>query len=97
MATFISLLQFTDKGISAIKESPKRATSWAAKVQKMGIQVKDQYWCLGGYDGVIVFEAPDVETATAALLAVDMLDNVRTHTLQVFKAGEMEKILGKVT
>ena len=34
----------------------------------MGVKVTGIYWTLGAFDGVIVCEAPDEETATAALL-----------------------------
>jgi uncharacterized protein with GYD domain len=33
MATYISLVQFTDKGIQAAKETTQRVAEWASKVQ----------------------------------------------------------------
>jgi hypothetical protein len=33
--TYISLVQFTDKGIQAAKETTQRVAEWAAKVQSM--------------------------------------------------------------
>src|SRR5262245_57561099 len=96
MPTYISLVHFTDKGIQAVKNTTKRGADWASKVQKLGVSVKQIYWTLGAYDGVCVFEAPDDETATAALLSADMLDNIRTQTLRAFTAQEMEKVLSKI-
>jgi uncharacterized protein with GYD domain len=96
MPTYISLTQFTDKGIQGVKETTRRAATWTAQVQKMGVTVKQIYWTMGAYDGVCIFEAPDDATATAALLSADMLDNIRTQTLRAFTAPEMEKILAKV-
>ena len=49
---------------------------------------------LGAFDGVIVLEAPDEETATAALLHLGALGNTRTQTACAFDAAEMQKILG---
>ena len=69
---------------------------WAAKVQSMGVSVKQMYWTLGEYDQVCVFEAPDDETAASVLLAADLLGNIRTQTLRAFTASEMKKILAKV-
>ena len=57
MPTYISLVQFTDKGIQAAKETTQRVADWAAKVQSMGVSVKQMYWTLGEYDQVCVFEA----------------------------------------
>jgi uncharacterized protein with GYD domain len=96
MPTYISLVQFTDKGIQAAKETTQRVADWAAKVQSMGVNVKQMYWTLGEYDQVCVFEAPDDETAASVLLAADLLGNIRTQTLRAFTASEMKKILAKV-
>jgi uncharacterized protein with GYD domain len=96
MPTYISLVQFTDKGIQAAKETTQRVADWAAKVQQMGVSIKQMYWTLGQYDQVCVFEAPDDETAAAVLLAADMLGNIRTQTLRAFTTLEMEKILKKL-
>ena len=50
MATYISLVQFTDKGIHAAKETTQRVADWAAKVQSKGVTIKQMYWTLGHYD-----------------------------------------------
>ena len=96
MPTYISLVQFTAKGIQAAKETTQRVADWATRVQSMGVRVKEMYWTLGEYDQVCVFEAPDDETAASVLLAADMLGNIRTQTLRAFTASEMEKILAKM-
>ena len=96
MPTYISLVQFTDKGIRAVKETTQRVADWATKVDSMGVSVKQMYWTLGEYDQVCVFEAPDDETAASVLLAADLLGNIRTQTLRAFTASEMQKILARV-
>jgi uncharacterized protein with GYD domain len=95
MPTYISLVQFTDKGIQAVKETTQRVTDWAAKVKSMGVSVNDMYWTLGRYDQVCVFEAPNDETAASVLLAADMLGNIRTQTMRAFTRSEMKTILDK--
>jgi uncharacterized protein with GYD domain len=96
MPTYISLVQFTDKGMQAAKETTVRVADWAAKVQSKGVSIKQMYWTLGQYDQVCVFEAPDDETAASVLLAADMLGNIRTQTLRAFTTSEMERILANV-
>ena len=96
MPTYISLVQFTDKGIQAVQETTRRVADWAAKVQSLGVRIKEMYWTLGSYDQVCVFDAPDDETAASVLLAADMLGNIRTQTMRAFTTPEMEKILAKV-
>jgi uncharacterized protein with GYD domain len=96
MPTYISLVQFTDKGIQAAKETTQRVADWASKVKSRGVSIKEMYWTLGQYDQVCVFDAPDDETAASVLLAADLLGNIRTETLRAFTASDMEEILGKV-
>jgi uncharacterized protein with GYD domain len=96
MPTYISLVQFTDKGIQAAKETTHRVAEWASKVKSKGVTIKEMYWTLGHYDQVCIFDAPDDETAASVLLAADLLGNIRTQTLRAFNASEMENILTKV-
>jgi uncharacterized protein with GYD domain len=96
MPTYISLVQFTDRGIQAAEKTTQRVAEWAAKVKTMGVSIKEMFWTLGHYDQVCVFEAPDDETAAGVLLAADMLGNIRTQTMRAFTAAEMEKILAKM-
>ena len=96
MPTYISLVQFTDKGIQAARQTTQRIADWAADVQSMGVTVKQMYWMLGQYDQVCVFEAPDDGTAASVLLTADMLGNIRTQTMRAFTTSEMDKILAKV-
>jgi uncharacterized protein with GYD domain len=96
MATFITTIQFTDQGIKAIQDTCKRAAAFKAAAKKMGVKVSEVYWTLGAFDGVIVFEAPDEATATAAMLHLTSRGNVRSQTARAFNAGEMEKVLAKL-
>jgi uncharacterized protein with GYD domain len=47
MPTYISLVQFTDKGVQAAKETTHRVADWTAKVQSTGVSIKDMYSTLG--------------------------------------------------
>lgn len=94
MATFITTIKFSEKGVQAIQESPKRAAAFKATAKKMGVKVRDLFWTLGYFDGVIIFDAPDDETATAAMLSLSSLGNVHTTTARAFGATEMEKVVG---
>ena len=95
MATFISLVSFTDQGIRNIKESPNRYEAFKAMVEKVGGQVKGAFYTMGRYDMVLIVEASD-EAAIAAMLKVGSLGNVRTETLRGFSLEEMKKIVGKL-
>ncbi|HET6353353.1 GYD domain-containing protein [Streptomyces sp.] len=95
MPTFVSLLNWTDQGIRGYKDTSQRAEAFAAAAQKLGVKVLNLYWTVGPYDIVAVVEAPDDETATAVLLQVSGLGNVRTTTLRAFGQEEMGRIIAK--
>jgi uncharacterized protein with GYD domain len=96
MATFITTIKFTQQGIKDIDHSTKRAANFKAEVKKLGAKVKDIYWTLGDHDGLLILEAPDDETATAAILHLGAMGNVHTSTCRAYTASEMEKIVSKV-
>jgi uncharacterized protein with GYD domain len=97
MATYVTLINFTEPGAKDIKDTGKRAAEFKAHAKKHGVEVKEQLWCMGAYDGLIIFDAPDDETATAAMMSLSSRENVRTQTLRSFTASEMNKVLGKVS
>ena len=94
MATFITTLHFTEQGLKAVRDTCERAAAFKAAAEQLGVKVTGQYWTLGAFDGVIVCEAPDEATATAALLHLGALGNLRTQTARAFDTAEMQKILG---
>ncbi len=94
MATFITTMHFTEHGIKAVRDTCERAAAFKATAKKMGVEVTGTYWTLGAIDGVIICEAPDEETVTAALLHLGSLGNIRTQTARAYNSAEMQKILG---
>jgi uncharacterized protein with GYD domain len=94
MATFITTMHFTEQGIKTIKGTCDRAEGFKATAKKMGVKVTAIYWTQGAFDGLIVCEAPDELTATAALLHLGSQGNIRTQTARAFDAGEVQKIVG---
>jgi len=95
MATYISLVNFTDQGIRNIRESPDRFAAFKNMAEKMGASVKGSYYTVGQYDMVVVVEGTD-EAATAVLLKVGSLGNVRSQTLRGFSLDEMRNIISSM-
>ena len=96
MATYIVLLNFTDKGIRNIKQSPERRKAAHAEAEKLGIKVKDSYSTMGAYDVVLIVDAPDDETISAWALSRGSQGNTRSQTMRAYSADEMDRILAKV-
>jgi uncharacterized protein with GYD domain len=88
MATFVSLVNFTDQGIRNVKDSPDRL--------ELGVTIKGAYYTLGSFDMVLIGEGTD-EAVTTAFLKVGSLGNVRSQTLRAFSADEMKKMVAKMS
>jgi uncharacterized protein with GYD domain len=96
MATFISLVNFTEQGIGNFKDSPERAAKFKSMAEKVRVTLKEVYWTMGAHDAVLILEAPDDEAVAAALLGLGSLGNVRTQTLRAFNSSEIKEIISKV-
>ncbi len=96
MARYVSLIQFTDQGIRNVKDTVKRGDAAIGEAEKMGIKIIEEFWAMGAYDVVVLFDAPDDETMTAFSPKIGSLGNVRTQTMRVFRRDEMERILAKI-
>ncbi len=96
MARYISLIQFTEQGIRNIKDTVKRGDAAIAEAEKMGMKIIEEFWTMGAYDVVVMFDAPDDETVSAFLLKIGSTGNVRGQTLRAFRKEEMEGILAKI-
>lgn len=81
---------------SKASTSTKRAAAFKAAAKKLGAKVTNVYWTLGEYDGVVILEAPDDETAMTVLLYLAALGNVHTTTVRAFTAAEMDEIVAKM-
>jgi len=97
MATFVSLINWTEEGIHNFADTVKRNDDAKALAERLGGRLEHSYWTVGQYDLVTVADFPDDETATAFLLAVGGAGHVRTTTLRAYDAGEVSAIVGKVT
>ena len=73
MATYVSLLHYTEQGIRNIKEGPQRLEATKKAFQAAGGELKQFYLAMGAYDIVLVSEAPDDETVARLALTVGAL------------------------
>jgi uncharacterized protein with GYD domain len=96
MARYVSLIQFTDQGIRNIKKTVKRGEAEMDEAEKMGMKLVEEFWTMGAYDVVALFEAPDDETVSAFVLKNGALGNAKSQTLRAFRREEMEAILAKI-
>jgi uncharacterized protein with GYD domain len=96
MATYVTLLNFTEKGLREIKDTVKRTEANKAAAKQFGVTFKEVLWLQGQYDLISIFEATDEIAMNALGLNVLKAGNVHGQTMRAFTAGEMAKILEKV-
>src|SRR5438445_13074743 len=93
MATYITLLKYTDQGIKSIKESPSRLEKAKQLLKSLGGELKSFHLVQGRYDAIVLSVAPIDEDVTKFALVTGSLGNVRTETLRAFTEDEYRKIV----
>ncbi len=93
MATYISLLRYTQQGITSIKQAPGRIDAARKAYRELGAELKAVYLVMGRYDFVALVEAPDEATAAKAALALGSKGNVSSETLRAFTEDEFRSIV----
>jgi uncharacterized protein with GYD domain len=94
MAKYIMLLNWTDQGIKAVKDSPKRLDAAKELARKLGGEFKKFYMTTGAYDMVAVVELPDDAAAAKFVLTLGSGGAIRSQTLKAFSEESYRAILG---
>jgi uncharacterized protein with GYD domain len=93
MPTYVSLLRFTEQGVKAIKDHPKRRAAAAKAIAGLGGKLVHSYLTMGRYDIVAIIEAPDDEAAAKFALMTGSQGNVSTETLRAFPEAEYDRLI----
>lgn len=95
MASYIVLVNWTEKGIAGYGETTKRARAAGELAATYGGSLSKIWWTVGPYDLVAHMEFPDDESMTAFLLALAASGNLRTTTMRAFDDAEMDAIIAR--
>jgi uncharacterized protein with GYD domain len=96
MVTCISLVNYTQKGIENVKDSPKRLKKIKKAIKAARGEVKAFFLTMGRYDAVYIIEAKNDETVAKIMLTIGAAGNVKTETLKAFNEEEFEKIIASI-
>ena len=96
MPSYVSLINYTQKGLENMKESPTRLDAARAVYKSMGGELKSFYLAMGRYDAIVVSEAPNDATAAKLAITVGSAGAVRTETLRVFTEDEYRKLVSEL-
>lgn len=93
MSYYVALVNYTDKGIAQIKDSPNRLDRAQALLREMGGEFRHVFLTMGAHDLVVIYEAPDDATAARFSLRLGMQGFVRTTTLKAFPENAFRELM----
>ena len=96
MATYISLINWTQEGIKKVKDSPQRFDAFKKALEAAGGKVVGFYLTMGRYDLVLIMEGPSDEAAAALALSTASRGAIRTETMKAFTEDQYRAIISKV-
>ena len=93
---FIMTMNYTEQGIRAIKDAPKRADAARELAKKSGCDLKEVYLTSGESDLVALIETPNGDNMAKFALALGSLGNVRTRTARAWPLQEYKKLISEL-
>ena len=96
MPTYVSMLRYTQQGISSVKNAPARIDAAKEAYRKAGGELKAIYLTLGQYDLVAIAEMPNDEAVARMALSLGVQGNIRSETMRAFTEAEFKKIAGSL-
>jgi uncharacterized protein with GYD domain len=96
MPLFIVSLNWTDQGIRAVKDAPKRSESAKALAKKLGISIKEVYLTSGESDLVAILDARSGDDVAKFAMAIGSQGNVRTKTARAWTEAEYTKLISEL-
>src|SRR3954453_16724358 len=93
MPTYVMLANWTDQGVRAIGDSPRRVDTAKKTLEEMGGQFRSVYMTMGRYDLIMIYDAPDDAVAARFTLMLGKLGNVRTTSLKAFPEEAYRQII----
>lgn len=96
MATYITLMNFTDQGVRTIKDSVARTEAAKRAAKEFGVTFTSVHWTQGAYDVICELEAKDEASMMAFGMSIASLGNVRSQTLRAYSADEVKAFIAKM-
>lgn len=96
MATYISLVKFTEKGLAEIRQTGARLDVTKVGLSAMGGELVAFYGMMGKYDALLISEVPDDDTAFKIELINEFKGFARTETYRAFTEDEYRKVIASM-
>jgi uncharacterized protein with GYD domain len=96
MTTYIALINWTEKGITHVNDSPKRLDAAKKLLASMGGKMKEFFLTMGEYDMVAVMEAPDDAVVARFAMTLGKDGHIRTTTMKAFPEAAYREIVATI-
>jgi uncharacterized protein with GYD domain len=93
MSNYVMLANWTDQGMRAVEDSPRRIDTARKQLEAMGGRFDSVFLTMGEYDLVITYYAPDDAVAARFCLLLGKQGNVRTKSLKAFPEEAYHQIV----
>ncbi len=96
MPLFALTINWTEQGIRAVKDSPKRAQAARELGKKLGVEMKQLYLTSGDSDLLAIVETASGDNVAKFALAIGSQGNVRTRTARIWTEAEFTKMISEL-
>jgi uncharacterized protein with GYD domain len=93
---YISLINWTDQGVKAAKDSPARLDKARDMGHSLGVKIEQAFLTMGEADMVCIVDAPSDEAYAAFQIKLAGGGAVRTRTIKAFAEPEYRKIMASL-
>jgi uncharacterized protein with GYD domain len=88
MATYVTLIKFTKKGMANIREIPAAYQITVDRMAELGGELLAVYYTMGEYDLVAISEWASDEACLQFAVELGYIGNLRTQNLKAFSQEE---------
>ena len=97
MSLYMTQFAYTAEAWKSLVKKPEdRAAVFAEHAEKLGGRMISLYYCMGEFDGLVLFEAPDEQTAAAILFTAISPGHLKaTKTTALLTVEQTMKAMNK--
>lgn len=93
---FICSMNWTEQGIRAVKDAPKRAQAARELAKKMNVEIKEVYLTSGDSDLLAILDTTNGDNIAKFAMAIGALGNVHTRTVRAWSESEYKKLISEL-
>lgn len=97
MGLYMTQFSYTTEAWKALVKKPEdRAAVFAEQAEKLGGRMISLYYCMGDFDGVVIYEAPDDTTAATIVFTIAAPGHLKeTKTTSLMTVEEAMEAMNK--